>query len=93
VVDVEAKAKSSLTTEDTENTEEEEIVATAVLCRAGSNRETNSWLEKIRTKKNLTKIWGKSPAMVSISRAAAAAYLGRRAVAVLPPSFGWKYPP
>jgi hypothetical protein len=48
--------------------------------------------KKIRTGKNLTRIWGKSPAMVSISRAAAAAYLGRRAVAVLPPSFGWKFP-
>ena len=91
-MDVEAKAKSSLTTEDTENTEEEEVVATALGCRAGSNNESNSWLEKIRTGKNLTKIWGKSPAMVSICRAAAAAYLGRRAVAVLPPSFGWKFP-
>jgi hypothetical protein len=42
VVDVEAKAKSSLTTEDTENTEEEEIVATALGCRSGSNRESSS---------------------------------------------------
>jgi hypothetical protein len=42
-VDVEAKAKSSLTTEDTENTEEEEVVVTAVLCRSGS-RNGFRWL-------------------------------------------------
>jgi hypothetical protein len=42
-MDVEAKAKSSLTTEDTENTEEEEVVVTAVLCRSGS-RNGFRWL-------------------------------------------------
>jgi hypothetical protein len=36
MVDVEAKAKSSLTTEDTENTEEEKIVVTALCCRVGT---------------------------------------------------------
>jgi hypothetical protein len=43
VVDVEAKAKSSLTTEDTENTEEE-VVVTAVLCRSGSRNGFRSLL-------------------------------------------------
>jgi hypothetical protein len=43
-MDVEAKAKSSLTTEDTENTEEEEVVVTAVLCRSGSRNGFRSLL-------------------------------------------------
>ena len=49
--------------------------------------QTLGW-KKIRTGKNLTKIWGKSPAMVSIRRAAAAAYLGRPGRSG-PPSLIW----
>ncbi len=68
------------------------LVVTALVCRSGSNRESNSWLEKIRTGKKFNENLGEEPCDGFHLQGRRCGLSGEMAVAVLLPSFGWKFP-